>query len=216
MNPDKMVLKENAVVLIAECPQFKTVKAEKGKTNEEKEMILGKYEELLKKLVSDHREQEYDFFVAYAPEDKLMEFQRIVGRINGIPQKGADEGQIIKNAFIRLAEKYNKLVVITMPEENNDNTIARNALVNLAKNKIVLKKSEQTEGYYSVIGMNLEGLQKPFNLFDNIPWGTDSVMDETIKILELKGLSYALIEDKRKIKSYDDDLEYDEDEESIN
>lgn len=192
MHPDKMDGKENAVILFAEVPQMKTTEETDEKP---REMILGEYEETLKQLISDHREQEYDFFVAYHPEDQFMQLQRIVGRVEGFPQKGKNEGEKIHNAFTHFSEEYNKVIVINKAAADVTSTIVRSAIAALNKNKLVLKKHG---GEYSLIGMNLEGISRPFNLFENIPWETDSVLNTTLKMLEMKMLSYQIVEDEKK------------------
>lgn len=189
MDPFKIAEKEAAVILIADCPEYR--QANHGqRPNKKQEMSIKEHEETLKSLVSDHRDQKYDFYVAYAPENMLIEMERIVGRISGFPQKGQNEGERMLNAFRQVAEKYRKVVVINRISKELDSAAASKILDALEQNKIAIRKTG--DGDYSIMGMELHGMTKPFNLFDssNISWGTDSVLNQTLKMLELKMLSY--------------------------
>ncbi len=192
MDPFKINEKEAAVILIADCPEYR--QANHGqRPNKKQEFSIHEYEETLKQLVSDHRDQKYDFYVAYAPENMFIEMERIVGRISGFPQKGSNEGEKILNAFKQVTEKYGKVIVINKVAKESDSSSVQKALDMLNENKIVMKKTGDGEYYF--IGMEVKGMTKPFNLFDssNISWGTDAVLNETLKIMQLKMLAYGLL-----------------------
>ncbi len=192
MDPFKINEKEAAVVLIADCPEYR--QANHGqRPNKKQEFSIHEYEETLKQLVSEHRDQKYDFYVAYAPENQFIEMERIVGRISGFPQKGSNEGEKILNAFKQVTEKYGKVVVINKVAKESDSSSVQKALDLLNENKIALKKTGDGEYYF--IGMEVKGMTKPFNLFDssNISWGTDAVLNETLKIMQMKMLSYGVL-----------------------
>ena len=151
------------------------------------------YKDLLRKTLETVVLTEIDDIYLFSTpdiDDPFIKFCSTHFEIDLKLQKGSDLGEKMANAFSEMLAKYNDVIIIgcDCPEIKRDD-------INLASSKlnegvdIVLGPSE--DGGFYLIGMS----QARNELFENIPWGSPSVLEETRrKITELKLKSYELKE----------------------
>ncbi len=117
------------------------------------------------------------------------------------PQQGADLGQRLSNIFERLCrEGYDQVNII-----NSDSPDMPRSLISKA---MALQKRPQTDlvlgpccdgGYYLV------GLKRPVpELFEDIPWSTDKVLEKTLERAGALGLAVSLLDRWCDIDTYRD------------
>ncbi len=144
--------------------------------------------------------------LAYTPEKAKPIFEKILPiRIPLFPQQGADLGERLANIFNRLFTKgYDQVHII-----NSDSPDMFHCLV---KGSISLLEQPQTElvlGPCSDGGYYLIGLKRPIpELFEQMPWSTDRVLDKTLEKARFLGLPFALLEPWYDIDTHDDLLKF--------
>jgi uncharacterized protein len=113
-------------------------------------------------------------------------------------QKGEDLGQRMHHSFSAAFKQGCKRVVLIgtdVPEASKEHfRLAFNALDN---NDMVLGPAH--DGGYWLIGLN-----GPFEVFENIQWGGDSVLESTLTLVEGIGLKASLLDSLLDIDTIDD------------
>jgi rSAM/selenodomain-associated transferase 1 len=104
-------------------------------------------------------------------------------------QKGNSLGEKMKNAFEKSFEKkYEKIILIGSDCPEIKAKHIEQAFDALESNRVVLGPA--TDGGYYLIGMQLFLTQ----LFENMPWSTNLLIDKTKKVLENEKISYKMLE----------------------
>ncbi|MBI4684202.1 MAG: TIGR04282 family arsenosugar biosynthesis glycosyltransferase [Nitrospirae bacterium] len=147
-----------------------------------------------------------DFYGFYEGTIPKPDFLKI---LTCLPQKGSNLGDRMLNAFEWLFRKGYKKTVITgsdIPDLPLD--FLREAFKQLDFSDLTIGPSEDG-GYYLI------GMKKPVNtIFENITWGSDSVLDETVSIADREGIRYSLlprwydIDDFAALKRWKKSLKY--------
>jgi rSAM/selenodomain-associated transferase 2/rSAM/selenodomain-associated transferase 1 len=104
------------------------------------------------------------------------------------PQEGTDLGNRMQRAFsIARSEGFQRTVIIGTDAPRLDLSVLRQAFDSLDRCEVVLGPAWDG-GYYLI------GLRQPIpELFDSIPWGTSTVLDDTLKRAHAMNLSVALL-----------------------
>jgi rSAM/selenodomain-associated transferase 1 len=112
-------------------------------------------------------------------------------------QQGDDLGIRMKNAFAEVFEMgYEKAIIIGSDMYDMNTSELQNAFLQLAKNDAVIGPA--VDGGYYLLGM--KGKHTP--VFENKTWGTNTVLENTLK--DLQHLKVALLEEKNDVDYYDD------------
>ncbi|MBL0110440.1 MAG: glycosyltransferase [Saprospiraceae bacterium] len=101
------------------------------------------------------------------------------------------------NAF-RLTPEYEKILIIGSDCPGITNDIIEQAYTALDFHDVVIGPSH--DGGYYLLGMNTLIPE----LFQHIPWSTDQVLLETIKVLQHKRLLYKLLPTLRDVDTIED------------
>lgn len=125
-------------------------------------------------------------------------FKRYRGRL----QKGNDLGEKMHRAFIEMLEEHQKAIIIGSDCPVIESHHLSRAIDLLSEKDAVLGPSEDG-GYYLI------GLKNPVpSLFQGINWSTDSVVEETIDMINAQGLSYGLLDQLFDVDRYEDWMRY--------
>lgn len=112
-------------------------------------------------------------------------------------QQGNNLGEKMQNAFSDLFQMgYKKVVIIGSDLLDLDSEIIEEAYDQLEINEVVIGPA--TDGGYYLLG--LKNLQA--QLFENKKWGTDSVLNDTLK--ELQNTPVSLLKELNDIDIFDD------------
>lgn len=114
-------------------------------------------------------------------------------------QRGDHLGEKMSNAFKEgFDHGFEKVVIIGSDCPDISTNVIQNAYKKLAENDVVIGPSE--DGGYYLIGSNkfIPGI------FKNIPWSTEMVFKETIRVLEKGGKSYGLLTTLNDIDTEED------------
>lgn len=131
---------------------------------------------------------EYDRFVFYDPPERIRDFVSWLPHEEFIVQTGNDVGERMDNALRYLLEKGAKKAVITgadIPELTS--RIIIQAFEMLDHTDVVVGPAHDG-GYYLI------GMKSPMpEVFRNIPWSTEDVFSETIRILKHYKKTYQIL-----------------------
>jgi rSAM/selenodomain-associated transferase 1 len=104
-------------------------------------------------------------------------------------QGRGDLGQRMAHAFAdAFKQKYHRIVIIGTDCPDLKAGHMKEAFASLRRNDLVMGPA--TDGGYYLIGLS----RTESSLFENISWGTETVLAETLKIAAEKGLSTDLLE----------------------
>ncbi|MZG52906.1 MAG: glycosyltransferase [Nitrospinae bacterium] len=175
---------ENAVILFARDPVLGQVKTRLSSFLDD-ETILRLYicfvEDSLEKI---RRVDNADSFVGVFPENHSGFFNGTVhSGMKVFAQQGHDLGEKMRSAFAdRFKEGYSKVVVIGSDSPSLPRTYIDKAFA--SEKDLVLGPS--TDGGYYLIAMT----GSVFEVFAGVPWGTEKVLEETLK--KVKGANISL------------------------
>lgn len=142
-----------------------------------------------------------DIELSCAPDDAHLIFQQCVTQygITSKPQQGIDLGERMKNALAEALTQYSQAVVIgtDCPEITSDYL---NEAFSMLENGIDAVIGPALDGGYVLLGL------RRFSplLFENVRWGTEQVLSETRKILELLGWQWDELNTLRDIDTPED------------
>ena len=133
--------------------------------------ILKKTVLVLKNIKSDIAVFHYNSIISKNPFKNFSKWNKI--------QIGKNLGEKISNAFNWGFEKgYKKIIIIGSDLWDLNEEIINTGFIELNKNKVVIGPS--IDGGYYLLGLN----KKMPKIFEGIKWGTQSVLAETLKLLE--------------------------------
>jgi len=121
-------------------------------------------------------------FVCFSPADAQDKFQTWLGQNRQfVPQEGPDLGERMKNSFLSAFKKgFRRAIVIGSDSPDLPARFLKDAFAKLHTYEIVLGPS--TDGGYYLIGFRDTSFEP--SVFDDIQWGTASVLAETLKEIE--------------------------------
>lgn len=182
----------NCLVIFAKTPEIGKVKTRLGKDiGFDKARDI--YERILLRLIDKHERKEYAtvFYVSgnahYFLDKNLDVATQIAGSL----------GDKLFDAFCKQLGLYEKVVIIGSDTPSVSSDDIRKAFFTLDAHDVVLGPAVDG-GYYLV------GLKDVHNIFHLSAWSHKNVLRDTLKIVQEKGLSYALLDEKRDIDTLED------------
>lgn len=123
-------------------------------------------------------------------------------------QSGGDLGKKMLHAFQKIQHLYESVLLIGTDCPDLDKQILSSAFLGLENHQLVLGPAHDG-GYYLIGSRNIYA-----NLFQDIPWSTDKVLQKTMDKAKTLGLSICLLPELRDIDTLQDlnyytDLGYD-------
>jgi rSAM/selenodomain-associated transferase 1 len=163
--------------------------AGKVKTRLAKQLSQDAATDLYKSFVTDIlatlRSLNVNFKIVFDPPDVEDQFQQWLGKeYRYTPQIGQDLGQRIKNAFLQtFAEGFNNVVTIGSDSPDLPEYFLKRSFQALDTHDAVIGPSSD-RGYY-LIGFPRDSFLP--EVFENISWSNDSVLEQTVDILKQHG-----------------------------
>lgn len=151
-------------------------------------------EHTLKQVKQLKRQRPLSLEVRYTGGSRHLVQQWLGRNISCRPQGGGSLGERMRQAFQQAFQAgMERVLIIGTDCPSLGAGLIQQAFVALEDSDLVLGPAEDG-GYYLI------GLKKPIpQLFDKIPWGTDKVRKETLRIAEGIGLQTRLLEPLRDI-----------------
>lgn len=153
--------------------------------------------ELLLKKTSDMSSER---FIFYTPADKREKLSNWLGGGSKLfPQRGNDLGQRMSNAVrFAFAKGAREIVIVGTDIPLLDKEVVLTAFKKLENRQCVIGPS--LDGGYYLLGLShFEG-----KIFQNINWGTDKVLNQTLGAVKRLGLTYSLLEERFDVDDIED------------
>jgi len=186
----------NALIIIAKYPEKGLVKTRiKGLSDEQRV-------DLYTRLLNDTMEKlssipGVDTYIAFAPENTKKYFSRF--QVGLIPLSDGDLGQRMYEAFHETFQRgYEKVSLAGADIPGLSESIVMDSFNQLSDNDLVYGPAR--DGGYYLIGMRK--LIK--DVFNNVPWSTDSTLEISIKNAEKAVCSVSLITELSDIDTFED------------
>lgn len=144
----------------------------------------------------------YRLYIAFYPEEKEREIREMLGHdFSYFPQMGEELGERMKLAFLRcFSEGARTIVLIGSDIPDLPAVIVDEAFRALDEYGTVIGPS--VDGGYYLIGFREDALNE--DVFAGLPWGEDSVFQETTNILRIAGASVHVLPVWRDIDNGED------------
>ncbi len=160
------------------------------------------YKKLAENILNSAQKSQNDITLYYYPAHGEKIITEWLGKKNKMRlQEGDDLGDRMKNAFVdALRIGIEKIVLIGTDIPDLDEKTLNKAYKKLDNHDCVIGPS--LDGGYYLIGFTKTGFCE--DVFNNISWGTDSVLKDTLSVLDMTKLKVALLELKNDIDTPDD------------
>lgn len=166
------------------------------------EMAVRLYKRFLLEMLSTLNKGTFVFYLCFYPADALEGLRNWLGEdYLYIPQQGEDLGERMKNGFIEaFAMNFRRVVLIGSDIPGLPLEFIEEAFTSLQEKDVAIGPS--LDGGYYLIGFK----DKKFfpQAFKGIPWGTERVFEETMKILKQQGLTVHTLQPRRDIDTIED------------
>ena len=190
------------------CLLFFIKNPEKGKVKTRLASAVGDeiavklYRRFLLEMLSTLNRGTFLFYLCFQPEKSLSDLKSWLGDdYLFMPQQGADLGERMKNGFIdAFAMNFKRVVLIGSDIPDLPLEFIEEAFSSLQEKDVVIGPS--FDGGYYLIGFKDKNFS--FRVFEGIPWSTERVFEETIKVLKQEGLTVHTLQPLRDIDTIDD------------
>ena len=190
---------ERILIVFVRYPEAGCVKTRLAKTIGKKEAatVYRLFVELLLKRSDNMSSERLIFYAPANRRNKVANWLDDGSRL--YHQKGDNLGQRMCNAFrFAFAEGARKTVIVGTD-------------IPLLSREVILTAFEELENRQCVIGPSLDGGYYLLGLshfdgkiFQNIHWGTDKVLNQTLGIVQRLGLTYSLLEEYSDVDDIED------------
>jgi len=190
------------------CVLFFIKNPEKGKVKTRLASAIGDkmavklYKRFLLEMLSTLNRGTFLFYVCFHPEDSLNDLKNWLGEdYLYTPQIGENLAEKMKNAFIEaFSMSFKRVLLIGSDIPDLPLEFIDEALKSLDEKDVVIGPS--VDGGYYLIGFK----DKTFlpRAFEKIPWGTERVFDETMKVLANQKLTVHTLHPLRDIDTVED------------
>lgn len=194
------------LVVVAKAPQ-----PEKVKTRLYPNLTPDEAAHLYRCFIADRIKEislleDIDLAISYTPAESRDFFTRFIS--NGFqlfPQRGQDLGERLHNIFAdKLREGYCAVSIIDSDTPDLPRTIVEDSFKLLVSDGVDTVFGPCHDGGYYLVGM-----RKPHpELFQNIAWSTETVLDDTLATAEASGLRVGLLKRWNDLDTFEDLLEY--------
>ena len=165
-------------------------------------MAVKLYKRFLLKMLFTLNGGTFLFYLCYSPESSLSDLKGWLGdNYLYMPQKGEDLGERMKNGFIdAFAMNFKRVVLIGSDIPDLPLEYIEEAFTSLIEKDVVIGPT--FDGGYYLIGVK----DKVFSpkIFEGIPWGTDKVLEKTMKVMKQEELTVHTLQLLRDIDTIDD------------
>ncbi len=165
-------------------------------------MAVKLYKRFMLEMLSTLNSGTFLFYICFHPEDSLRDLKNwLGGDYLYIPQMGENLGEKMKNAFTEaFSMNFKKVLLIGSDIPDLPLEFIEEAFRSLHEKDAVIGPSVDG-GYYLIGFKDITFLPRAF---EKIPWSTDRVFDETMKIFESKRLAVHTLPRLRDIDTVED------------
>ena len=197
----KMPEKQKSLIYFVKYPEPGKVKTRLAKSVgfEKAARIYRDLAEANLAVLASTRVEGVRVLVAFDPPEREIAFKKwLSASYHYFPQRGENLGSRLKNAFAYVFDTFGGDVIVS----GSDTLGLRKDLILsafnlLAKNKVVLGPAK--DGGYYLVGLS----EVVSNLFRDIPWSSNQVMERTLQRVREQSLVYALLPELEDLDEYE-------------
>ena len=190
------------------CLLFFIKNPEKGKVKTRLASAIGDkmavklYKRFLLEMLFTLNSGTFLVYLCYYPENSLSDLTRWFGdHYLYMPQEGENLGERMKNGFVEaFSMSFKRVVLIGSDIPDLPLEFIEEAFTSLREKDVVIGPS--FDGGYYLIGFKDQTFSP--RVFGGIHWGTESVFEETLKILKQEGLTVHTLQPLRDIDTVED------------
>jgi uncharacterized protein len=190
------------------CLLFFIKNPEKGKVKTRLASAVGDkravelYKRFLLEMLFTLNKGTFLFYLCYFPENGLDNVKGWLGNhYLYMPQRGENLGERMKNGFLEaFSMNFNRVVLVGSDVPDLPIEFIEEAFTYLQKQDGVIGPA--LDGGYYLIGFKNKSFSP--RVFDGIRWGTGSVFEETMKVLDREGLTVHVLNPLRDIDTVED------------
>ena len=166
------------------------------------DVALSLYRSFLLSTLSTLQSGNFPFYICFHPDNSLKGLMAWLGEhYEYMPQRGKDLGERMKNGFIEtFATGFKRVVLIGSDIPDLPLPCIEEAFTFLGEKDAVIGPAY--DGGYYLVGFREEAFTP--QVFEGITWGTESVFEDTIKILNQKRQSVHILPPWRDIDTIKD------------
>jgi rSAM/selenodomain-associated transferase 1 len=176
----------NALVIFAKFPEPGKVKKKIGEAigMEGSAALCSAF---IKDLVDKNKDKDYDLYLSFIGHQYKEQYKNLFPEAILYVQRGMNLGENMYCSFEDLLDDYDKVVIIGCDVPNLSSDAIVKAFNALDSYDVVIGPAEDG-GYYLI------GMKQPHDIFENLSWGSEKLLDEQIEALKRKRLTYVLID----------------------
>lgn len=192
---------DQCVIVFLKVPQRVPVKTRLSKSLD-REIVVNLYKNFVLDVLGMLRTGRCTVVICFYPPHALPEITSWLGRDHDyLPQQGNDLGQRMENAFDSIFQKgFRQVLLLGTDFPDLPGSIIDEAFESLHKNDAVIGPA--VDGGYYLIGFNSHSFLP--EVFDKIPWGSDTVFQKTITVLGSNRSRIHVLPQWRDIDTYQD------------
>ncbi|MBW2968132.1 TIGR04282 family arsenosugar biosynthesis glycosyltransferase [Candidatus Woesearchaeota archaeon] len=186
----------DALVLFAKYPEVGTVKKKIGEVigMEKSARMCSAF---IKDLVNKNSSKDYDLYLSFIGREHKEQYRELFPQAILYVQRGSNLGENMYCSFEDLLDDYNKVVILSCDVPQLSSAEVVRAFNALDSYDVVIGPAEDG-GYF------LLGLKRPANIFSGLNWGGDTLLEEQIRKIKDKKLSFVLLEKRPDVDTVEE------------
>ena len=192
--------KKGCVLVFVKLPEKGKVKSRLAKDLSE-ETVLMIYKNFVIDLLNTLNHGEYPYIISFLPPEAREQIRKWLGNTHRyMPQRGTDLGERMTNAFhAAFSEGFSHTILIGSDIPDLPYALIERAM-QLQDHDAVIGPSYDG-GYYLIGFRNNSFLPQ---IFEEIPWGTSTVFEQTMKIFLRNDFKVRILPTLRDVDTIDD------------
>ena len=166
------------------------------------ELTVKLYKSFVLRMLSTLKRGNFPFYICFHPENALMGLKKwLGGHHHYIPQKGKDLGERMRNGFTEAFQMgFKRVVLIGSDIPDLPLEFIQEAFTSLEEKDAVIGPA--LDGGYYLIGFKDQTFSP--QVFEGMPWGAETVFDETMRVLKRLGQRVHTLPYQRDIDTIED------------
>jgi rSAM/selenodomain-associated transferase 1 len=176
----------DALVLFAKFPEPGKVKKKIGKViGMEGSARLCKA--FIQDIIAKNEDKDYDLYLSFIGHEHKERYRDLFPNAILYVQRGTNLSENMQFTFEDLLDDYEKVIILSSDVPNVGPETVTRALNALESYDVVIGPAEDG-GYYLI------GMKNPHNIFEDLPWGKENLLEHQMAVLKNKKLSFVFLE----------------------
>ncbi|MBW2971664.1 TIGR04282 family arsenosugar biosynthesis glycosyltransferase [Candidatus Woesearchaeota archaeon] len=186
----------NALVLFAKFPEAGRVKKKIG-TVIGMENSARLCEAFIHDLIDENKDKDYDLYLSFIGHEHKEKYRSMFPHAILYVQRGTNLAENMYCSFEDLLDDYEKVVIISCDVPQLPSETIVKAFNALDSYDVVMGPAEDG-GYYLI------GLKEAHEIFKGLPFGSDNLLEEQMKLLREKKLTFVLLDKMPDVDTFDE------------